>query len=169
MATHRIPIMGHGVSPDASAKCFPSSIAAQLSLTNDKDQHVMVMQEPAGGGDIGFSGTFEVPQNYSGSEVLVIKYILDGAPGTTEANFGVQFLNLVNDESIDQAYGTEIVVTETPGEADEDLVVETIDISGETFVAADECFYFFFINDSVADPYLGNILITNLYFEYADA
>lgn len=168
MATHRVSMMQWNLKSDSSGLCFPSDFRTELTMANPKDQLCMVMQEPAGGGDIGFSGSFDVPENYSSSELAVFRYVLDGAPGTTEVNLGIRFLNLINDESIDQAYGTEIVVTETPGEADEDMVVETIDISAHTFVKGDESFWNFFINDSVADPYLGNILAVNLYLQYSD-
>jgi len=127
------------------------------------------MQEPAAGGDIGCSGSFRVPEDYVGTEVLLIDYMLDGAPGTTEVSFGYRVLVLTNDESIDQAYGTERVVAETPGEGDEDLVQETIDISADTYVANEVAFFNFFLNDSEADPYLGNVLLTGLYFRYNDA
>ncbi len=169
MATKNIPIIGHSTNPDTSGKCFFAPLSTQLSLTNTKDTLVIVMQEPAAGGDIGFEGKFRVPEDYVGTEVLVITYILDGAPGTTEVSFGWQVLAVANDESADQAYGTEIGVAETPGEGDEDLVEETIDISADTYAANDEVFYSFYINDSEADPYLGNVLLTGLYFRYNDA
>lgn len=169
MATHRISMLGPNTIPDASEGVFFAPLSSQLALTNVKATLVIVMKEPAGAGDQGFEGKFQIPQNYVGSETIVIDYILDGAPSTLLVGFGIQFLAVINDETADAAYGTERIVSENPGEVDEDLVEETIDVTAETFAAGDEVFYKFFIDDSVATPYTGNVLLTGLYFQYADA
>lgn len=168
MATHNISILGVNLSMGTSGGVYIAPLSSQLSLTNSKDTLVIVMTDPGGGGDHGIEGKFRVPENYVGSEVLVISYILDGAVGGNAVGFGYQVLALINDESADAAYGTLRTAAETPGEADEDLVEETIDISADTYVAGDEAFFSFVIDDS-AHAYTGNVLLTGLAFEYSDA
>ena len=72
MATLQLPILGATLGLDGSGDIYPSTLDAELTLTNAKLQVCSVMDFPTGS-DIGFEVAFTVPQNYAGSPVIVIK------------------------------------------------------------------------------------------------
>ena len=120
--------------------------------------------------DTGIYGKFIVPNTFAtGSETIVIRGILDGAPASLVIAFGIQVNAVADDETYDAALGTQdIASASSVSQADEDVYEETIDVSGTTFAANDEVNFFFFIDDSV-HTYTGLFLLTGLYFEYTDA
>jgi hypothetical protein len=175
MATHDISILGGLTVPDSTISFgkvgdFATSIAASPGI-GDVMCYVLV----DGAADSHISGTFNVPQNYSGTPVITIKGFLDGAPGAgDDLGFGFQGLGRVDNEAGDTAYSTADLAGSTDigstgsAHSDEDLYVETITLSNFTPVAGDQVTYDFFLDIS-ATTYTGNFLLTTLQFTYADA
>ena len=169
MATHDMPILGFGTVPDNTGDVFIAPISTQLALANAPGNELCVVMPTAAvaAADTGIYGRFTVPQNYVGTEVLVIRGILDGASGGLVLAFGWQAGIRADNESYDLALGTAIVVTATDTRADEDIYEETIDISADTYVVGDDVNFFFFIDDS-EHTYTGLFLLTGLFFRYND-
>lgn len=170
MASHDLPILGSGTVPDNSGDVYPSPISAELSLASAPGNELCIVMPAAAtiSVDTGFYGRFTVPQNYVGTPVLVIRGVLDGAPGALVLAFGVQMSPLADDEAYDTALGTQSIASASSvSQADEDIYEETINL-GDTFAVGDDVNYFFFIDDSV-HTYTGKFLLTGLFFRYADA
>lgn len=168
MATFRKPILGMSLNPDSSGDVYPSTLDAELTLTNAKGQGCIVMEFPTGS-DIGFELEFEVPQNYAGSPVLVIKGVIDGTPANTLA-FGAQQLSRADSEAADTAYETEDTASNGTwtGYADEDYYEETITLTpASAYQPADQVQLSVYRDDSVDDTTF-NFLLTNLLFQYSD-
>lgn len=160
--TIRWPIVGPFV-PDSSGKVFPDLLSNQLALTNSKDFEVMVMQDPAGGGDVFFECGFPIPRGYSSTPVLVIQYILDGSPANLTVAFFAQQVAVAHSETVDIAYEAEDIASvaygASPTEVDEDWVEETITLTpASAYVEDDWVFLKFGLDDSVGD-YTGNVLV----------
>ncbi len=158
-----------GFAPDTSGDIYSDLISSQLTMTNAKDQDCMVMEYPTGS-DIGFSGKIDIPQDYVGSPVLIIRGILDGTPANVLA-FGVQQLSRADSEAVDTAYETEDLANNSDwtGYADEDQYEESIALTpASAYVAGDTVYYWFFRNDNV-DTTTFNFLLTGLFLQYADA
>ncbi len=171
MATHDWPIVNFSTELDTTGDVFPNKIKNELSLANARGEESCIVMPAAATitADAGFDGGFHVPQNYVDTPLLVIVGILDGAPTTLVIAFGIQMNPRADDEAYDVAIGTQqIASASSVSQVDEDVYVETIDISGETFAAGDYVPYFFFIDDSV-HTYTGKFLLTGLFFRYNDA
>ena len=168
MATLRMPISIDVLVPEDG--CFIDQVKNQLSLASAAgNERCVVLPDPGGSGDHGVHGRFTVPKNYVGSEKLIIRGIIDGAPTTTTLGFGYQSKPLADDEAYDAALGTARLASESSiSQADEDVYEFEIDISSDTYAVDDDVDFYFFVDDS-AHTYTGNILLTGLFFEYADA
>lgn len=168
MATHRLPILGPGTVPDDGV--YINKVKNELTLTGaDGEELCFVMPDPNGGGDHGVWGKFAVPKNYVGTPVLVIRGIIDGTVGATNVGFGVTMLGRADNEAYDTAIGTEATASFTSNSyADEDVFEETITIT-ETLAVDDDVTFHLYIDDSVATPFTGNILMTGLFLQYSDA
>jgi hypothetical protein len=172
MAIYDLPILGPTILPDANV--FMDRVGNQVAATNEYgNQLSFVMTD--GAADRGIYGSFSVPQNYAGTPVLVIRGILDGAPGAADVlGFGIKGMTKSDNEALDVAYSSEDIASATIGSggtnhSDEDLYEETIALSNFTgFAVGDTAFFFFFIDIS-ATTYAGNFLLTDLLFRYADA
>ncbi len=169
MATIDMPILGTSVSYDTSGDVYPSTLDTELTLTNAKLQQCIVMEYPTGS-DVGFEGSFSVPQNYVDTPILVIRGVLDGTPANTLA-FGAQQLSRADSETVDAAYEAEDSTNNSTwtGYADEDMYETTITLTpGSAYVAGDIVFYYFYRDDSV-DTTTSNFLLLDLLFRYNDA
>lgn len=169
MVTHDIDMLGGlGVNPDAGGFIQPDLVSNQLTLTNSKDRLAMVLQDPAGAGDSFIESGFTVPQNYVGTPLVVIRYIIDGTPASVVA-FRAQFLILADSGAFDAAYGAQRLASNSTwtGYADEDEVEEIITPT-DTFAAGRDVSYLFGIDDSV-HTFTGNCLLLTLRFRYNDA
>ncbi len=169
MANHDLPILGMATVPDNTGDVWAAPISTELSLANAPGNELCMVMPAAATitVDTGFYGRFNVPQNYVGTPVLVVRGILDGAPGGLVIAFGAQMSPLADNEAYDAALGTQSIASATDSRADEDIYLETITL-GDTFAVGDEVNYFFFIDDSV-HTYTGKFLLTGLFFRYADA
>jgi len=166
MATHQTPIMGPNTLPESGV--FFDMVGNQITATNEVgNQLALVMAD--GGSDVGIHGNFTVPQNYVGTGKIIVKGILDGVMTSKTLAFGVQGIAREDNEAVDAAYSTEDLGNVTADHADEDLFKVEITLSNLTGLAAgDTVFYYFFIDASVND-YAGNVLITDLLLQFADA
>lgn len=166
MSTFELPL-GTGM-PDTSGDIYPSTMAAEMTLTNSKNTEVMVMEFPTGS-DIGVEVVFTIPQNYAGSPVLVIKGILDGTPANVMA-FGAQQLGRDDSEATDTAYEAEDTASNSTwtGYADEDMYEETITLTPASAYAAGDTVFLFCYRDDSVDTTTFNFLLTELLFQYSD-
>lgn len=168
MATFQLPILGAALGLDTSGDIYPSTLNVEMALTNAKLQTCIVMEFPTGS-DIGFELAFNIPQNYAGSPVLVIRGVLDGTPANVLA-FGAQQLSRADSESVDTAYEAEDLASNSTwtGYADEDMYEETITLTpASAYVAGDTVLLKFYRDDSV-DTTTFNFLLLDLLFQYSD-
>lgn len=171
MATHDIPILGAFTAPDSSGKVFfePAEVAMTLATAVLGTLLVCTMQAPAGGGDVGLYGKFNIPQNYSGTPVLVIRGVLGEAANVL--GFGLTQLGRAHSEAFDTAQEAEDLASNSDwtGLVAEDVYEETITITpAAAYAAGDEVYYYFFREDG-ADTQTGEFHLTGLFFRYADA
>jgi hypothetical protein len=172
MATYRKNILGgevpdSGVPLDLVSNQITSAAAPSVGNT-------LCYVLADGGTDEGIYGSFTVPKNYVGSPVLVVKGILDGAPGASDVlGFGVQKRAVANNEAADGTFGTEELGSSTigssgSGHSDEDLFEQTITLTAGDYAVDDTVFFYVFLDASV-NTYAGNVLVTSVEFQYADA
>jgi len=170
MATHDIPILGFATLPDTTGNVFFEKLeTAVATAAANLDMLGFTMPDP-GAADEGLSGKFNIPQNYSGTPVLVIRGILNGTPDNT-LGFGFNFtLGRADSETADIAYETDLANNATwTGYADEEMYEETITITpSAAFAAGDEVFFFFYRDGSVDDATF-EFNLTGLFFRYNDA
>lgn len=171
MATHEIPILGAFIAPDTSGSVFwePAETAMTLGTAVLGTLLVCTMQAPAGGGDVGLYGKFGIPQNYSGTPVLVIRGVVGEAANTL--GFGLTQLGRADSEAFDTVQEAEDLASNATwtGYVAEDVYEETITITpAAAYVAGDEVYFFFFREDG-ADDQTGEFHLTGLFFQYEDA
>ena len=170
MATHDIPILGPFTVPDSSGTCFLQPIEVGVAtVAANLDMLAFTMNFPTGS-DLGLFGKFNIPQNYSGTPVLVIRGVIEGAANTLA--FGVECVGGVADkETVDAAFEAEDLASNATwtGYADEEMYLETITMTpAAAYVAGDEVFFHFFRDDSVDDTTF-DFHLTGLFFRYNDA
>ena len=169
MATQEIPILGMNTAPDSSGDVFFEPLETALTLTTAAFGTLLglTMEFPTGA-DIGIFGKFTIPQNYSGSPVLVIRGIVTDVDSVLA--FGFQQVSRADNETIEVAFEAEDLAEATPsGHSLEDMYEETITITPTAaYVAGDEVFYFFF-RDEDQDDSTGDFILTGLFLQYADA
>lgn len=167
MTTRRMPLP-LGV-PDASGLIYPSILDVETSLTNHKYQDCMVMSAPAGA-DIGCSIEFSVPDNYVSTPKLVLRGFIDGTPANV-FGIGAQLNQLALSDTLDVAYEAEDTASNSTwtGYADKDLYELSITLTpASAFTVGNTVLIFYYRDDSV-DTQTINFLLTELFFEYADA
>ncbi len=170
MATHDIPILGAMTAPDSSGDIFfqPLESAMTLATATFGSLLGMTMLAPTGS-DIGVYGKFNIPQNYVGTPVLVIRGALGEAANVL--GFGFQQIGRADSEAIDTAFEAEDVASNSTwtGYAAEDIYEETITLTpAAAYVKGDEVFFFCYRDDSV-DTQTGEFHLTGLFFRYSDA
>ncbi|MEE9586114.1 MAG: hypothetical protein V3W09_04360 [Nitrososphaerales archaeon] len=170
MATHEIPILGAMTAPDSSGDIFfePLETAMTLGTATFGSLLGLTMLAPTGS-DIGIYGKFNIPQNYVGTPVLVIRGAI--AQAASVLAFGLQQIGRDDSEAIDTAFEAEDTASNSDwtGYAAEDIYEETITITpAAAYVAGDEVFFFFYRDDS-ADTQTGEFHLTGLFLRYNDA
>jgi len=167
MALQELDVITFNTKPDETGDIFQSPLNVELTMANAKKMFVLVMKDPAGAGDEGFESNFKVPQNYDNTvnPLCIINYVLDGGPSSQTVAFGLQKRVRANAESVDVVYDAQQIASEVPGEADEELVEETIILTAADYTPGRNTLYFFFIDDSV-HTYTGNILLLSMGFRY---
>lgn len=170
MATHRIPVAI--IKPDAG--CPLDLIANQITeATTPSVGDLLAYVLADGGADEGVWVKWTVPKNYVGTPVLVIRGMLDGAPGAgDDLAFGVRPRAVADNEAADGTFDAEQTaqVTDLSAWADEDEYEETITLTG-TYSVDDSVFAYVYI-DASGTTYAGNFLLyaeDSIFFQYADA
>jgi hypothetical protein len=167
VATIEFSILNHNLMFDTGV--YPSRLDAEMTLTNDKDQACIVMPDPTGA-DLGLSGAFQIPQNYSSTPVMVARMVLTGTPANT-IGVAAQQVSAAASESVDTAYEAEDTASNATwtGYADEDMYEITITLTpGAAYVAGDTVLFRFYRDDSV-NTYTPKILLIDLLFRYTSA
>lgn len=172
MALHRKSIINHTMLPDAGV--FQDRIGNQITAATAPSVGGLLAYVVAdGGADEGWQGSFSIPKNYVGTPKIVVKGILDGAPGASDTlGFGFRKRAVANNESADGTFDAEQVISATIGSggsahADEDMFELLITLTAGDYAIDDEVFYYFYV-DASGTSYVGNVLITRVEFEYTD-
>lgn len=169
MATHRLPIMGATVLPDATGECFLDNVNNQMALATFLGRNlVMTFKDPTA--DTGFYGSFQVPQNYVGTAKCVVIGILDGTVGATSVDFEFSYISKADNETIESGWTESATFNSgnTNGWANEDLIEISGTLTSGNLAAGDEVFYYL-KRDQGTDDFVGDIHVSGVYFEYADA
>lgn len=167
MATDYVDLLNHSVIPTTS-NIFQASMVSQLALGSASGLELCFVLPAAAtiSADEGLEGSFRVPENFASGPILVVRGVLDGAPGGNTIAFGAQMTPKAHDESYDAALGTQDIASAASSIADEDHYEETIALTNAgTFTIADEVAWFFFVDDSV-HTYTGLFLLKELLFKY---
>jgi len=174
MATHDIPILGAMTAPDSSGRVFfqPALAAMTLGTADFGTLLVCTMKAPTVA-DIGLYGKFNIPQNYAGTPVLVIRGVITETGATTIA-FGFKQAFHTDTATFDVGLETEDIANNAAnwtGYDPEDMYEETIVITPSVaFATGDEVTYFFFRDNSVdtQSDATGDFNLTGLFFRYSD-
>lgn len=127
-----------------------------------------------GGSDEGVYVRVSIPKNYVGSPKLVVKGVLDGAPGASNTlGWGFRKRAVANNEAADGTFDAEQTVSATIGSngsahSDEDLIEQSITLTAGDYAVDDSVFGYLYI-DASGTSYAGNVLLLSVEFEYADA
>jgi hypothetical protein len=172
MATHRIPVLSDA---GLDTGVFLSTVGAQITAATAPSvgsQLCYVMND--GGADEGIYFSFPIPKNYVGSPVLVARGILDGAPGASDVlGLGFRKRAVANNEAADGTFDAEQTGSRTIGSsgdnyADEDEIEITISLTAGDYSVDDTVYGYLYVDASVA-TYVGNLLLKDVLFQYADA
>ena len=173
MATLRRSVLGFTTVPDSGV--FPDTVGNQITEATAPSIGTQLCYVLAdGGADEGLYFSFSIPKNYVGSPVLVIKGVLDGAPGASDTlGFGFRKRATANNESADGTFDAEQTVSSTIGSggsahSDEDLIETTITLTAGDYAVDDQVYGYVYI-DASGTSYAGNFLLTAVEFQYADA
>src|SRR3989304_2587753 len=142
MATHRIDIIGAGVLPDSGV--FFDRIGNQITAAATPSVgDLLAMGMNDGGADEGFKGNFLIPKNYVGTPTLVVRGILDGAPGAADIlATGFRKRAVANNEVADGTFDAEQIASATIGSngsahSDEDEVELSITLTAGDYAVDD--------------------------------
>jgi hypothetical protein len=171
VATHRIPVL----SEAALDVGIPlSTVGAQITAATAPSigtQLCYVFND--GGVDKGIYFSFSIPKNFVGSPVLVVRGILDGAPGSTDVlGLAARKRAVANNEAADGTFDAEQTGSQTVGSsganyADEDEIEITINLTAGDYAVDDTVYEYLYIDASVT-TYAGNFLLKDILFQYAD-
>jgi len=172
MATYRMSVLG-GEKPDAGVPL--DLVSNQItSATAPSIGNLLAYVMADGGADEGLYILFRVPKNYVGSPKIGVIGVLDGTPGASETlGFGFRKRAVADNESADGTFDAEQTVSSTIGSsgsnhADEDQLVTSITLTGGDY-DVDDMVYGYIYLDASGTTYAGNFLLTEVFFEYADA
>lgn len=171
MATHRISVLSD-VALDTTV--FLATVGSQITAATAPSvgsQLCYVMND--GGADEGIYFSFPIPKNYVGSPVLVMRGILDGAPGASDVlGLGFRKRAVADNEAADGTFDAEQLGNKSIGSgglnyADEDEIEITISLTAGDYSVDDTVYGYLFIDASVT-TYAGNLLLKDVLFQYAD-
>jgi len=171
MATHQISILGPATIPDTTGRCFVEPYT--VKATNDLFAHlVIVFADPGGAEEHGIYGVFTVPQNYSGSPVVIPVWTSTATSGNCRWEFSYRAVGGDDSESLDQAtFQEEVQVTDAaPTATDRRLAPTGMALTAGNLAAGDTVeFYFKRLDDSGTDTMAAAATLHELLFQYADA
>lgn len=153
---------------------FPDTVANQITeATTPSIGNILCYVLADGGSDEGLYGSFTMPKNYVGTPKIVVKGVLDGAPGASDTlGFGFRKRATANNESADGTFDAEQTVSSTIGSggsnhSDEDLFETSITLTAGDYSVDDEVYFYLYI-DASDTTYAGNFLLTQAELEYTD-
>ena len=168
MATHRVPILGHGTTPDTSGDVFqePYSIKAINGLWQ---RLVTIFNDTAA--RIGLRGGFAVPKNYVGTPKIIIVWTATATSGDVEWDFDYRAVGGDDSESLDQATAQESVnQNDTAPSAIHERMEVSLSLTAGNFAVDDEVeFELFRDGTDAGDTMAAAAIVFGVYFEYTDA
>lgn len=168
MATHRLPILGHGTVPDGSGSVFfePFTVKA----TNDVwGRLVGVFNDTST--RIGLRGGFAVPTNYVGTPSIIVVWTTTATTNDVVWDFDYRAVGGDDTESLDQT-GTQetVTVTDTAPSAALERLEASLSLTAGNFAADDTVLFELFRDGAdAADTMTAAALLFGLYFQYSDA
>ncbi len=134
-----INLLAQGGAPATTSGCDPAQIIE--AATNDVDYWVLDFDASAD--EFAFWGPIAMPANYDGGVMTAIFYWTTAATGTTGVAWAIQLLSLDDNDAIDSAWGTAIVVADdAQGAAGEVLIsAATADITPGGTASAPELLF----------------------------
>lgn len=170
MATHRIPILGFSSRPDTSGDVFfePASVKG----TNDFFREIVLVFNDSGADDELY-GSFQVPQNYSGTAKITIIWTTTATSGDVEWGFAYRAVGGNDTESLDQTTAQESLLSgnnDTAPSATDERMEYSISLTSGNLAAGDLVQYKFSREGADAgDTLAAAVRVYGLYFEYSDA
>jgi hypothetical protein len=173
MATKRVDISLSDKSVLDSG-VFQSLVSDQITAAASPSVgDILAVVLADGGSDEGWKDRFEIPEEYVGTPKLIIKGILDGAPGASDTlGFGFRKRAVAKNESADGTFDAEQTVSTTIGSSgegysDEDHFELEIALTAGHYAVEDDVYFYFYL-DASGTSYTGNVLITGVDFEFTD-
>lgn len=172
MATHRIPILGFGTTPDATGECYfePYPILATNDVWDRLIARFGSSNAVAPTVRHGLHGGFVVPKNYVASPVIVFVWTATLITNAVVWDFEYRTVGGNDTTSLDQA-GTEesVTVTDTAPTAAHSRLEATVALTAANFSVDDEV-EFYLARDGVdaADTLAGSAILFSALFQYAD-
>jgi hypothetical protein len=172
MATKRLDI-SPGMDVRLDTGVFLDVISNQITPATSPSVGQMVAVVLADNStDEGWHDRFEIPQEYVNTPKVIVKGILDGAPGASDSiAFGFRYRAVATNEAADGTLGAEDKVTLAIGSgsySDEDHFEASVTLTSG-FAAGDDVYFYFYLDVTTGTSYSGNVLITGLDFEFVDA
>jgi hypothetical protein len=171
MALHRYSVLG-GERPDSGVPLDLVSnqitAAAAPSIGN-----MLVYIVVDGGADEGLYFSFDIPENYVNTPKIIVKGILDGAPGAADTlGFGFRKRASADNEPADGTFDAEQVASATIGSnglgySDEDEVFMSITLTAGDYAVGDQVKGYVYL-DATGTTYVGNFLWEDVIFQYGD-
>lgn len=172
MATHRIPILGAGIDPDASGE-----VAFEAAHTNFGANDLVRNRVLGFGSSLvaqptikhGVYGSFVVPKQYVSSATIIVSYAVTLIAGQIVWDF--DYRSIADGESFDPATWQESATFDfatVPGTARLQQI-NVMNLTSANF-AVDDTVLFYFARDgaSANDTLAGRAYLFGLYFQYSD-
>lgn len=166
MATFRIPILNWTARPDTSGNCFLTNYTNYA--TNGTWKQTIFVFANTGSSRINLYGSFQVPKNYTGSPVFVIKWTTQTTSGNVVWDLDYRAVGI--NESIDQATAQESLSVTDAAPGSTDLLQEVTVSATGTNLAADDMVEFLISRDlsDAADTLSDNVQLLSLELQYSD-
>jgi len=166
--THRIPILGWAMSPNASGNVFLEPYSTKA--TNDLfDRLVLIFNDTATRDSL--SGSFTIPQNYVDTANLVVVWTSTATSGDVEWDFDYRAVGGNDTESLDQTtYQESVNTNDTAPSATDERMEITLALTDGNFAAGDNVLFTFSRDGSDGgDGMAAAAIVVEIYFEYNDA
>lgn len=167
MATHRIPILGFGTSPDTGGDVFFEGYP--IKATNDVWERLVCIFNDTAARD-GLHGGFVVPKNYVGSANLIVVWTSTATSGDVEWDFDYRAVGGNDTESLDQSGTQESAnANDTAPSAAHERMEISIALTDANFAVDDEVeFTLFRDGTDGGDGMAAAAILFSLMFEYDD-
>jgi len=165
MATHRIPILGFGTTPDTSGDVFLEGY--DTKATNDVwDRLVLVFNDTST--RIGCHGGFVVPKDYAGGAKFIVVWTSTATSGDVEYDVDYRSVGGDDAESLDQTSNQESLnQNDTAPSAAHERMECSLTATAGNFVADDEVeFTLFRDGTDGGDTIAAAVIVFSVLFEY---